>query len=70
MLIRLFIHNDLIGCGGDINQSESFRYAEGYAEGECGGVHQGGTWRGYMEGICRGVHGGVCGGCTWRVLIG
>ena len=59
MLIRLFIPNDLIGCGGDINQSESFRYAEGYTEGECEGVHGGGMqrgtwrgmWRGYMEGF-------------------
>ena len=38
MLIRFFNPNDLIGCGGDINQSDSFRYTEGYAEGVCRGV--------------------------------
>ena len=46
MLISFFNPSDLIGCGGDINQSDSFRYAEG--------VHRGGTQRGYMEGVCRG----------------
>ena len=51
MLISFFNPSDLIGCGGDINQSDSFRYAEwvcgvgtrrGYAEG----VRGGGTRRG------------------------
>ena len=46
MLISFFNPSDLIGCGGDINKSDSFRYAEG--------VHGGGTQRGYTEG----VHGG------------
>ena len=62
MLISFFNPSDLIGCGGDINQSDSFRYAEG--------VHGGGTlrgiWRGYAEGVCgggmqRGYTEGVCG---------
>ena len=43
--MRFFNPSDLIGCGGDINQSDSFRYAEG--------VRGGGTQRGYTEGICR-----------------
>ena len=58
MLISFFNPSDLIGCGGDINQSDSFRYARGYrrwygrgyAEGVCGG----GTRRGYAEGVCGG----------------
>ena len=50
MLISFFNPSDLIGCGGDINQSDSFRYAEG--------VRGGGTRRGYAE--------GVRGGGTWR----
>ena len=50
MLISFFNPSDLIGCGGDINQSDSFRYAEGVCRGVCGG----GTWRGYVEGVCRG----------------
>ena len=67
MIISFFNPSDLIGCGGDINQSDSFRYAEGvrgggtqrrYSEGVCGGD----TWRGYAEGVCGGstrrVHGG------------
>ena len=71
MLISFFNPSDLIGCGGDINQSDSFRYAEGYAEGVCGG----GTQRGYAEGYVEGVHGGgtrrgyaegVRGGGMWR----
>ena len=33
MLIRFFNPNDLIGCGGDINQSDSFRYTEGVCRG-------------------------------------
>ena len=33
MLIRFFNPNDLIGCGGDINQSNSITYAEAV----CGG---------------------------------
>ena len=67
MIISFFNPSDLIGCGGDINQSDSFRYAEGvrgggtqrdtwrgYAEGYVEGVHGGGTWRGYTEGVRRG----------------
>ena len=50
MLISFFNPSDPIGCGGDINQSDSFRYTEGV----CGE----GTQRGYME--------GVCGGGTWK----
>ena len=50
MLISFFNPSDLIGCGGDINQSDSFRYAEG--------VCRGGTWRGYAEGYAEGVCGG------------
>ena len=50
MIISFFNPSDLIGCGGDINQSDSFRYAEG--------VRGGGMQRGYVE--------GVCGGGTWR----
>ena len=46
MIISFFNPSDLIGCGGDINQSDSFRYAEG--------VRTGGTRRGYAEGVCRG----------------
>ena len=42
MLISFFNPSNLIGCGGDINQSE-----EGYVEGVCGG----GTQRGYTEGV-------------------
>ena len=45
MLISFFNPSNLIGCGGDINQSE-----EGYAEG----VHGGGMWRGYAEDVCGG----------------
>ena len=41
MLISFFNPSDLIGCGGDINQSE-----EGYVDRVCGGVHRGGTQRG------------------------
>ena len=74
MLMRFFNISDLIGCGGDINQSDSFRYAEGvrgggmwrgYAEGVRGGVRGGGTRRGYAEGVCgarRGYAEGVRGG--------
>ena len=54
MLISFFNPSDLIGCGGDINQSDSFRYAEGYVEGVRGGGTQRGMWRRYVEG----VHGG------------
>ena len=74
MIISFFNPSDLIGCGGDINQSDSFRYAEGvrrggmqrgYAEGVCGG----GMQRGYVEGVhrggmWRGYTEGVCGGGT------
>ena len=49
MLISFSNPSDLIGCGGDINQLDSFRYVEG--------VHGGGMQRGYMEGVCRGVCG-------------
>ena len=63
MLISFFNPSDLIGCGGDINQSDSFRYTEGYtegyAEGVCGGVHGGGTQRGTQRGYAEGVRGGV-----------
>ena len=67
MIISFFNPSDLIGCGGDINQSESFRYVEG--------VRGGGMWRGYMEGgrggdmrrvYAEGVHAGVSGGGMWR----
>ena len=70
MLISFFNPSYLIDCGGDINQSDSFRYAEGYVEG----VHGGSTWRVYAEGVCRGstwrgyaevVH-RVCRGGMWR----
>ena len=33
MIISFFNPSDLIGCGGDINQSDSFRYAEGMRRG-------------------------------------
>ena len=49
MLISFFNPSDLIGCGGDINQSE-----EGYMEGVCRGVHGGGTRRWYMGGYVEG----------------
>ena len=67
MLIRFFNPTDLIGCGGDINQSDSFRYAEGvqgggtrrwYTERVC----TGGKWRGTQRGYAEGVHGGMHGG--------
>ena len=63
MLISFFNPSDLIGCGGDINQSDSFRYTEG--------VSGGGTWRGYIEKVCgggtqRGYAEGVHGGSTRR----
>ena len=69
MLISFFNPSDLIGCGGDINQSDSFRYAEGVRRGGM----QRGTQRGYTEGVCRGgmhrgyaegVHGGDMEGCA------
>ena len=50
MLISFFNPSDLIGCGGDINQSDSFRYGEGVHRGVC----RGGTQRGFVEGVCRG----------------
>ena len=53
MLISFFNPTDLIGCGGDINQSDGSTQ-RGYAEGVCGGVRGGGTWRGYAEGVRRG----------------
>ena len=64
MIISFFSPSDLIGCGGDINQSDSFRYAEGVhgggtRRGYMEGVRVGGTRRGYAEGVCRG---GVCRG--------
>ena len=49
MLISFFNPSDLIGCGGDINQSDSFRYAERV----CGG----GMRNRYAKGVCRGVRG-------------
>ena len=60
MLISFFNPSDLIGCGGDINQSDSFRYVEGIhgggmlrgtRRGYAEGVHAGGMWRGYVEGV-------------------
>ena len=63
MLISFFNPSDLIAHGGDINQSDSFMYAEGV----CGGGMWGAMWRGYTEGVCRGVCGGVHEGCTWGV---
>ena len=42
MLISFFNPSDLIGCDGDINQSDSFRYTEGV----CGGGTQRGMRRG------------------------
>ena len=56
MIISFFNPSDLIGCGGDINQSDSFRYAEG--------VRGGDTWRGTRRGYAEGVRGGVRGGGT------
>ena len=47
MLISFFNPSDLIGCYGDINQSDSFRYVEGLH----GGVPGGGTQRGYAEAV-------------------
>ena len=65
MSISFFNPSDLIGCGGDINQSE-----EGYTEGVCGGGTQRGYMEGYVERVCGGgtqvVHGGVCRGGMWR----
>ena len=52
MLISFFNPSDLIGCGGDINQSDLFRYAEGV----CGGVLRGGTQRGMWRGYAEGCH--------------
>ena len=75
MIISFFNPSDLIGCGGDINQSDSFRYAEGVR----GGGTRRGTRRGYAEGYVegymegvrrggtqRGYAEGVSGGGTWR----
>ena len=47
MIISFFNPSDLFGCGGDINQSDSFRYEEG--------VCRGGMRRGYAEGVRGGV---------------
>ena len=63
MIISFFNPSDLIGCGGDINQSDSFRYAEGVCgggtrRGYAEGVRGGGTRRGYAEGVRGGVRGG------------
>ena len=68
MLISFFNPSDLIGCGGDINQSDSFRYTEGYAEGVCRGVRGGGTWRGTRRGYAEGVRGGVRGGVSLQLI--
>ena len=46
MLISFFNPSDLIGCGGDINQSDG-SMRRGYAEG----VRGGGMRRGYAEGV-------------------
>ena len=64
MLISFFNPGDLIGCGGDINQSDSFRYAEGVRGGGTRrGYMEGVRGGGYMEGVCgRGTREGVCGG--------
>ena len=71
MLISFFNPSDLIGCGGDINQSDSFRYVEGVRRGVCGGGMQRGYVEGYAEGVCgggmqRGYAEGVCGGGMQR----
>ena len=53
MLISFFNASDLIGCGGDINQSEWGTWRgtlRGYAER----VRGGGMQREYVEGVCRG----------------
>ena len=55
MLMRFFNPSDLIGCDGDIIQSDSFRYAEGL----CRGGTWRGTWRGYAEGTRRGYAEGL-----------
>ena len=47
MLISFLNPSDLIGCGGDINQSD-WGTRRGYTEG----VRGGGTRRGYAEGVC------------------
>ena len=60
MLISFFNPSDLIGCGGDINQSDSFRYAEGV----CGWGMQRGYAEGYMEGVCGGGTQGYAEGCV------
>ena len=65
MLISFFNPSDLIGCGGDISQSDSFRYMEGVH----GGVHRvcrGGTWRGTRRGYAEGYVEAVHRGGTWR----
>ena len=62
MLISFFNPSDLIGCGGDINQSYLFRYAEGVGRG---GMRRGYA-EGYVEGYAEGVHGGVRGGGMQR----
>ena len=58
MLISFFNPSDLIGCDGDINQSDSFRYV--------GGGTQRGYVEGYTEGVCRGYVEGVRRGATQR----
>ena len=75
MLISFFNPSDLVGCGGDINQSDSFMYAEGvcrggmqrgYAEGVCGEPCGGGMQRGYAEEYVEGYTEGVHGRCMQR----
>ena len=66
MLISFFNPSDLIGCGGDINKSDSFRFAEGVCGGYVEGVCGGGMWRGYVEGLHGGVCRGVCRGGMQR----
>ena len=55
MLIRLFNPNDLIGCGGDIGQSDSLGL-HGSTQ-----VYTGGLGRGLCGGLC-GFYAGLCGG--------
>ena len=72
MLISFFNPSDLIGCGGDITQSDSFRYAEGVCggdmwRGDVEGVRGGVRREGYLEGVCGGgMQRGYKEGGTWR----
>ena len=62
MLMRFFNLSDLIGCGGDINQSDSFRYAEGVCGGGMRRGYAEGTRRGNRRGYMEGVRGGYAEG--------